>query len=146
MNPLLEVRDLCTEYRTPQGSLRAVDTVNFDVHPSEVVAVVGASGSGKSALLRSLIGLTPAAPGVVAGSVVYRFGEQEVQPYARRGQRHVDKAMQPLRGRHIGMILQDGRTALDPLRTLEEQIDQPLEWLELLGYNEPQRYQQKRDT
>ncbi len=53
--PALEVRDLVTEFRTEKGNLRAVNGVSFSVQRGEVLAVIGESGSGKSAMLRSIL-------------------------------------------------------------------------------------------
>src|SRR4030081_2216936 len=55
----LEVRDLITEFRGRRGHVRAVNGVSFTVPRGGVLAVIGESGSGKSAMLRSIIGINP---------------------------------------------------------------------------------------
>src|SRR3981081_1924212 len=55
----LEVRDLVTEFRTDRGQLRAVNDVSFRLERGRVLAVIGESGSGKSAMLRSILGIQP---------------------------------------------------------------------------------------
>src|SRR5437867_9434729 len=58
--PLLDVRHLTTEFRTHAGPLRAVNEVSFTLRPARVLAIIGESGSGKSALLRTILGIQPA--------------------------------------------------------------------------------------
>src|SRR3984957_11788163 len=61
--PLLEVRDLHTEFRTGAGVVRAVDGISYTVEPGETVAIVGESGSGKSVSALSVLRLIPNPPG-----------------------------------------------------------------------------------
>ena len=62
MPPLLEIRDLHTEFRTGAGTVRAVDGVSYTVDPGETVAVVGESGSGKSVTAMSVLRLIRTRP------------------------------------------------------------------------------------
>src|SRR5918996_1688688 len=57
--PLLEVKNLHTEFRTGAGLVRAVDGISYTVEPGETVAIVGESGSGKSVSAMSLLQLIP---------------------------------------------------------------------------------------
>jgi len=61
MEPLLSVRDIVKRF----GGLTAVDHVSMDVHPGEVVGLVGDNGAGKSTLIKAILGLVPAAAGQV---------------------------------------------------------------------------------
>ena len=63
MPPLLEVKDLHTEFRTGAGLVRAVDGISYTVEPGETVAIVGESGSGKSVSALSMLRLIPDPPG-----------------------------------------------------------------------------------
>jgi len=55
--PILQVRDLCTSFRTDRGWLRAVDGVTFSVHKGEILGLVGESGCGKSVTSQSIMRL-----------------------------------------------------------------------------------------
>ena len=57
--PLLDVRNLMTEFKTPGGWLRAVNDVSFTVQRGKVLGILGESGAGKSALLRTVLGVQP---------------------------------------------------------------------------------------
>ena len=65
---LLEVENLQTHFRTPEGINRAVDGVSFHVDEGETLAIVGESGCGKSVTAMSLLRLIPEPPGKIAGS------------------------------------------------------------------------------
>ena len=110
---VLRVRDLSVTFATRQGLVRAVDGLNLDVGPREVVGIVGESGSGKSVAMYSLLGLVRDANASITGSV--SFEGREILGLS-------DKAMQPLRGGQIGMIFQDPMTALTPVFTVGWQI------------------------
>ena len=61
-DPVLEIKDLSVVYRTPGGDVRAVDKVNLDLAPGEVVGLAGESGSGKSTLAYGATRLLRAPP------------------------------------------------------------------------------------
>src|SRR6059058_1108575 len=70
--PLLEVKDLHTEFRTGAGLVRAVDGISYTVDPGETVAIVGESGSGKSVSALSVLRLIPDPPGrITQGQVLF---------------------------------------------------------------------------
>lgn len=110
--PALEVSDLVTEFRTRAGPTRAVDGVSFTVDRGGVLAVIGESGSGKSAMLRSIIGINP--PSTLISGTINLHG-RDVLAMAPRERRRI-------RGRDISMVFQDPLTALDPVYTIEKQL------------------------
>src|ERR1041384_7373811 len=74
--PLLEVKELHTEFRTGAGIVRAVDGISYTVDPGETVAIVGESGSGKSVGALSIMRLIPDPPGRITGGEVW-FGDAD---------------------------------------------------------------------
>ena len=115
--PLLEVRDLCVEFPTRRGTLRALDGVSFDVAPGEILGIVGESGAGKSLTGAAIIGLLEP-PGRVCGGQVLLQG-QRIDDLPR-------EAMRRLRGKQIGAIFQDPLTSLNPLYTVGRQLVETL--------------------
>ena len=70
--PLLQVRNLTTQFGSGAGAFTAVNDITFDVNAGETVAIVGESGSGKSVTALSILRLVPTPPGhIVAGEVVF---------------------------------------------------------------------------
>jgi oligopeptide/dipeptide ABC transporter ATP-binding protein len=118
-DPLLEVSDLRTWFRSGGEIARAVDGVSFAVRRGETLAIVGESGSGKSVTALSLMRLIPSPPGEIAGgSAMFRD---------RAGVRHdllrlSERAMRRVRGDEIAMIFQEPMSSLNPLITVGEQI------------------------
>lgn len=114
--PVARVESLTVEIigQTPQRL--AVDNVSFEVYPGETVCVVGESGSGKSMIAHALIGLLPT-HGVrqVEGRVL--LGDTEISTLP-------ESALRQLRGSAVGMIFQEPMTALNPLMTVGQQIDE----------------------
>jgi peptide/nickel transport system ATP-binding protein len=143
---LLEVENLQTHFRTPDGINRAVDGVSFHVEAGETLAVVGESGCGKSVTAMSLLRLIPEPPGKIAGSV--RFQGKELLALS-------EKEMRAIRGNDISMIFQEPMTSLNPVLTVGRQIGETLrlhqgldksaadaravEMLTLVGIPEPAR-------
>jgi peptide/nickel transport system ATP-binding protein len=143
---LLEVQNLQTHFRTPDGVNRAVDGVNFDVRAGETLAIVGESGCGKSVTAMSILRLIPEPPGKIAGSI--RFDGKDLL-------RLSDREMRAIRGNEISMIFQEPMTSLNPVLTVGRQIGETLrlhqgldkrqaeeravEMLHLVGIPEPAR-------
>src|SRR3712207_7718852 len=70
--PILEVRNLKTQFYTQDGVVKAVDDVSFYVMPGETLGVVGESGCGKSMTGLSIMRLIPSPPGkIVAGEIFF---------------------------------------------------------------------------
>lgn len=112
----LSVRDLRVVFATAGGRIFAVDGVDLDVGPGEVVGLVGESGSGKSVSLRAIARLLHA-HATITGSVRWRgqelLGLSEAQ-------------MRPIRGGQIGIIFQEPMAALNPVLPIGLQIDESL--------------------
>jgi oligopeptide/dipeptide ABC transporter ATP-binding protein len=115
--PLLAVRGLKVSFVTPRANLTAVDGIDFDVAPGEVLGLAGESGSGKSLTLRALLRLVRP-PGRVEGEIRWR---------GRDLLRLSEAAMHKVRGGEIGMIFQEPMTALNPVLSVGLQIRENLE-------------------
>ncbi|SEQ72294.1 peptide/nickel transport system ATP-binding protein/oligopeptide transport system ATP-binding protein [Faunimonas pinastri] len=112
----LSVRDLTTSFDTSGSPVTAVDRVSFDVEPGQVLGLVGESGSGKSVTLRSLLRLARA-PAETTGSVLWDGRDILALPEAK---------LRAIRGNEIAMIFQEPMTALNPVLTVQRQIDESL--------------------
>jgi oligopeptide/dipeptide ABC transporter ATP-binding protein len=110
----LDVRGLVTEFHTDRGTLRAVNDVSFRLERGRVLAVIGESGSGKSVMLRSILGINPDTA-VVAGEIL--LGGRDLLRLSPR-QRAAT------RGRDLSMVFQDPLTALDPVYTVGRQLEE----------------------
>lgn len=118
MADLLNVQGLETVFKTPEGTLHAVNGVSFTLKEGEVLGIAGESGCGKSVTMLSLLRLIPSPPGqIVAGQAFYQ-GRDLVQI--------TDDEMRSIRGAQIGMIFQDPMTSLNPVITIGKQIAEPL--------------------
>ncbi len=117
--PLLDVKNLHTEFRTGVGVVHAVDGISYTVEPGETVAIVGESGSGKSVGALSLLRLIPDPPGRITGGEVW-FGGRNLL-------RLSDAEMREVRGGEIGMVFQEPMTSLNPVLTIGRQITETLE-------------------
>ena len=114
--PLLTVSDLRSYLATGQGVVRAVDGVSLAVHEAEILGIVGESGCGKTVTCRTIMGLMPAGILHTSGEVIY---------HPRGGQNLLDASpaqWEALRGAHLAMIFQDPMTALNPVRTIGDQL------------------------
>jgi peptide/nickel transport system ATP-binding protein len=112
--PLLEVRDLRVHFKTPAGTVKAVDGVNWQVHEGETLAIVGESGSGKSVSAMTILGLVPTPPAVFPSGEVLLKGRSLLDM--------PESQQRKLRGNEIAMIFQDPLTALNPVFRVGDQI------------------------
>jgi len=113
--PLLEVRDLRTVFRTKQGDVKAVDGVSFELSPGETLGIVGESGSGKSVTALSVMRLQR--PGrILSGKVLFQ---------GRDLTRASEGEMRDIRGQDIAMIFQDPMTSMNPVFRTGWQVAEP---------------------
>ncbi|MEM0988049.1 MAG: ABC transporter ATP-binding protein [Pseudomonadota bacterium] len=110
---LLDVKGLKVEFPSRRGHVVAVKDLTITVNPGEILGIVGESGAGKSTIGNAVVGLLEP-PGRVSGGEIYLQGQ--------RIDNLPEAPMRALRGAKIGMIFQDPLTSLDPLRTVERQL------------------------
>ena len=115
--PLLEVRDLRTQFTTREGVVKAVDGVSFELHSGETLGIVGESGCGKSVTALSIMRLVPRPGRIVGGEVLFE---------GRDLTKLTDAQMQEVRGESIAMIFQDPMTSLNPVFRVGWQVSEPL--------------------
>jgi oligopeptide transport system ATP-binding protein len=119
MEPLLDVKNLKTQFFTQDGVVKAVDDVSFHVLPGETLGIVGESGCGKSITAMSIMRLIPSPPGrIVNGSI--NFEGEDILGMS-------DEEMRSVRGNEIAMIFQDPMTSLNPVLSINRQISETLE-------------------
>ncbi|MBN1336939.1 MAG: ABC transporter ATP-binding protein [Deltaproteobacteria bacterium] len=130
----------------------------FRVDAGEVVALVGASGSGKTLSARAVLGLPGPQPGVVAARCSVEANREVHEPWSgvseafatgrlARFRREVEARFRAIRGRIVGYLPQDARGALDPLWTVRRQVEEALalgrtpgratDWLARSGFRDP---------
>jgi peptide/nickel transport system ATP-binding protein len=114
--PVARVRGLSVEISGQVPQRLAVDSVSFDVHAGETVCIVGESGSGKSMIAHALIGLLPTHGVRLCAGQVF-LGDAEITALP-------EESLRRLRGSAVGMIFQEPMTALNPLMTAGQQIDE----------------------
>jgi oligopeptide/dipeptide ABC transporter ATP-binding protein len=146
VDPLLNVHDLHTYFKTRRGLVRAVNGISFDLTAGASVGIVGESGSGKSITSLSIMGLVDP-PGFIAeGNITFKGRDLTKAP---------ERAMQNIRGREIGFVSQDPMTALNPVYRVGAQVaeafrahrkvdrqtaqDRVLEMFRLVGIPAPER-------
>jgi len=108
---LLEIKNLKTSFRIKDDYYAAVDDVSLTVNKNELLAIVGESGCGKSALAFSLMGLHTRAK--IEGNILFKDQDIANIPTAK---------LNKLRGKDMAMIFQDPLTALNPLMIIGDQI------------------------
>jgi peptide/nickel transport system ATP-binding protein len=111
--PLLEVEGLTKHFGTGPTPVRAVQSVNFTIHPGEVLGLVGESGSGKSTIGRLILRLLDPTAGSIrfAGEEIAQASERRLKPFRRRAQ----------------MIFQDPYASLNPRLRVRDVIGEALD-------------------
>ena len=117
--PLLEVKDLRTQFFTQDGVVKAVNGVSFALNEGEALGLVGESGCGKSVSALSLMRLIPQPPGRIVSGEVHFDGRDLLKLK--------EDDMRKVRGNDIAMIFQDPMTSLNPVLTIGRQIGEALE-------------------
>ncbi|GAA0462165.1 hypothetical protein GCM10009412_37670 [Aeromonas salmonicida subsp. achromogenes] len=111
--PLLSVRNLCVDYITESGDVRAVNSVSFDIAPGEVFGLAGESGCGKSTIAFSVARLHKPPAYISGGEILFKgenilhYGEERLRSY---------------RWQQVSVVFQSAMNALNPVLRMEEQF------------------------
>src|SRR4029078_11120520 len=117
-----------TSFFTPEGEVRAIDGVSFEIGQGKTLGLVGESGCGKSVTSLSIMRLIPSPPGkIVGGEIIYR---------GRDLLKLNNEEMRKIRGNEISMIFQEPMTSLNPVFTVGNQIGEAIRLHQGLGKRE----------
>ena len=116
---LLEVKNLVTEFRTENETIKAVNDISFTLSRGETIGIVGESGSGKSVTSLSAMRLIPNPPGkITQGEIIYHSNTKGIVDLVQLS----EKQMREFRGNEIAMIFQEPMTSLNPVFTCGDQV------------------------
>jgi peptide/nickel transport system ATP-binding protein len=110
---VLSVRDLVVDYTMDRGTVRAVDSVSFDLDPGEFIGIVGESGCGKSTLLFAIAQLLVPPAAIAGGSV--RFKGQNMVGLT-------DRQLASIRWKNMSVVMQSAMNALNPVKSIGDQF------------------------
>ncbi len=143
-NPILEVKNLKTYFYTEDGVVKAVDGVDFEVYPGEIIGLVGESGCGKSVTSLSIMRLVGIPGKIIEGEIIFE---------GRNLLKLSENEMVQMRGAAMSMIFQQPQSSLNPVYQAGDQVaevlqihknmkkkdvwDQAVELLRLVGIPDP---------
>ena len=119
MADLIQVKNLRTSFFTPEGEVRSVDGVSFEIGEGKTLGLVGESGCGKSVTSLSIMRLIPSPPGQIVGGEIYYRGRDLLKLNKEE--------MRKIRGNEISMIFQEPMTSLNPVFTVGNQIGEAIQ-------------------
>lgn len=135
----LSVRNLQTHFILDEGVVKAVDGVSFDVHPGQVVGIVGESGCGKSVAIKSILRIIEKPGRIVGGEILLRRqssnnSTDEVIDLTRLDAH--GEAMRSIRGAEIALIPQEPMASFSPVHTIGNQIIETIQLHQPVGKKE----------
>jgi peptide/nickel transport system ATP-binding protein len=129
---ILEVKGLKTYFPLEEGTVKAVDGVDFEIYRDKTVCIVGESGCGKSVTSHSILQIVDPPGEVVEGEILFHRGLREGEGFSMDEVLDLaafdprSKEMRAIRGNEISMIFQEPMTALSPVHTIGDQIMEPM--------------------
>src|SRR5690606_39167305 len=108
------IKNLCVDFQTSDGTVRAVNDISFDVPVGKTIGLVGESGSGKSVTSLAVMKLIPNPPGRISGGQILFEGKDLVSAS--------EEEMRKIRGNDISMIFQEPMTSLNPVFRVGDQV------------------------
>jgi len=121
----LEIQDLSVEYRTSDGVVKALNSLDLSIKRGTALGLVGETGAGKTTAGLAILRLIPQPPGVITAGSIRLHGADLLEK--------TEKQMRAIRGKEVSMIFQDPMTSLNPVRTVEEQIAEVIRQHEKAG-------------
>jgi peptide/nickel transport system ATP-binding protein len=115
-NSYISVKDLVVNYTSGGEVIHAVNGVSFDVEKGETLGLVGETGAGKTSIAKSILRILPDPPAKIMGGEIFIEGQNIFKMS--------EKEMLSIRGNKVSMIFQDPMTALNPVKTVGDQIMQ----------------------
>jgi len=115
---MLSIQDLKVYFFSDSRVARALDGVSYEAHKGETVCLVGESGCGKTVSALTILRILPQPPGRIMGGKVLFDGQNLLDLD--------EEEMQSIRGKRIAMIFQEPMTSLNPVFTIEEQIEEAI--------------------
>jgi peptide/nickel transport system ATP-binding protein len=155
---LIEVKDLRTYFYLDEGTVRAVDGVDFDIYRGQTLGVVGESGCGKSVTARSILRILPKPGRIVSGEITLfressEYGSIQYEKLKLTDLDPTGTTMRSIRGCEIALVPQEPMASLSPVHTIGNQIAEAImlhqgvdkhvarakaiEMLDLAGYPKP---------
>ncbi|MEF9991067.1 MAG: ABC transporter ATP-binding protein [Romboutsia sp.] len=116
MENILEIKDLYVDYITEDATAKAINGISFDLKYGESLGLVGETGAGKTTTALSIMQLIPDPPGKIIGGEINFKGRNLIY--------NTPKENQEIRGNGISMIFQDPMTALNPIMTIGDQLQE----------------------
>ena len=115
---ILDIRNLRVEYKTQDGSVKAVENLSFDLKKGETLGLVGETGAGKTTTALSIMQLVPNPPGkILEGQIIFNGEDLLIKR---------TEEMRKIRGNKISMIFQDPMTSLNPVMPVGFQITESI--------------------
>ena len=122
--PVLQVEDLQVHFFLDEGLVRAVDGVSFDVHPGQVVGIVGESGCGKSVTMKAILQIVEPPGRIVGGRIHFQKHSGDTVDLTRLSAKSAE--LRAIRGAEIALIPQEPMAAFSPVHSVGEQIIEAL--------------------
>ncbi len=114
---LLEIQNLGVHYATMKGPVKAVDMVSIPIETGNILGIAGESGCGKTTLALSLMRLLPTNANIVSGKILLEKVDLTKMS---------ENELQKIRWKEVSMVFQNSMNALNPVKTIEEQLAEPI--------------------